>query len=44
MEGKQKFNYEATEKDENKSETDVQEIMSKILQVIIGLIMAILHM
>lgn len=44
MEGKQKFDYEATEKDEKKSEADVQEIMAKILQVAIGLIMAILHM
>ncbi|WP_262895642.1 hypothetical protein [Chryseobacterium paridis] len=42
MEGKQKFDYEkAAEIGENKN--DFQEVMVKVLQVILGIIMAILH-
>ncbi|WP_262696628.1 hypothetical protein [Chryseobacterium sp. G0186] len=44
MEGKQKFDYEAAPKNEKKSETDMQDIMAKVLQVVIGFIMAVLHM
>lgn len=44
MEGKQKFDYERATKNEKKSETDVQDIMAKVLQIIIGFIMAVLHM
>ncbi|WP_312993363.1 hypothetical protein [Chryseobacterium flavum] len=44
MEGKKIFDYESSEKKDNKSEKDVQDIMAKVLQVIIGFIMAILHM
>ncbi|WP_291939907.1 hypothetical protein [Chryseobacterium sp.] len=44
MEGKKIFDYEAAEKKEKKNETDMQDIAAKILQVIIGFIMAILHM
>ena len=43
MEGKQKFNYETAEKSEKKNETDINEVMAKVLQVIIGFIMAVLH-
>ncbi|WP_262884121.1 hypothetical protein [Chryseobacterium panacisoli] len=44
MEGKQKFDYESADKNENGSKTDPQEVISKILQVILGIIMAVLHM
>ncbi|MDR4952319.1 hypothetical protein REB14_09060 [Chryseobacterium sp. ES2] len=44
MEGKQKFNYESTENTDQESKTDPQEVISKILQVILGVIMAALHM
>lgn len=44
MEGKQKFDYEAAGKTEKKNEIDIQDIMAKVLQVIIGFIMAVLHM
>ena len=42
MEGKPKFDYESADKNENKR--DPQEVISKILQVILGIIMAVLHM
>lgn len=44
MEGKQKFDYEEASKNENKTGPDVQEIAAKVLQIVIGFIMAILHM
>lgn len=44
MEGKQKFNYESAESTEKESKADPQEVISKILQVILGIIMAVLHM
>ncbi|WP_262485516.1 hypothetical protein [Chryseobacterium vrystaatense] len=44
MEGKKMFNYETAENRDPKKEKDIQETLVKILQVIIGLIMAILHM
>ena len=44
MEGKQKFDYEAAGKNDNKNDANIQDIMAKVLQVIIGFIMAILHM
>ncbi|WET51669.1 hypothetical protein PYS58_11105 [Chryseobacterium indologenes] len=44
MEGKQKFDYGTVGKSEKNDETDIQDIMAKVLQIIIGLIMAILHM
>ncbi|MGE8431972.1 hypothetical protein [Chryseobacterium joostei] len=44
MEGKQKFDYDAAPKNEKKNETDLQDIMAKTLQIIIGFIMAVLHM
>ncbi|MFP3835060.1 hypothetical protein [Chryseobacterium sp. SIMBA_028] len=44
MEGKQKFDYEAVSKSDKKNETDLQDIMAKALQIIIGFIMAVLHM
>ncbi|MGU3376258.1 hypothetical protein [Chryseobacterium sp. M5A1_1a] len=44
MEGKQKFDYNAAPKNEIKSETNIQDIMAKVLQIIIGFIMAVLHM
>ncbi|WP_260446472.1 hypothetical protein [Chryseobacterium lactis] len=44
MEGKQKFDYESAEKKTAKSETDIQDTIAKILQVILGVIMAVLHM
>lgn len=44
MEGKQKFNYELAESTDKESKTDPQEVISKILQVILGVIMAVLHM
>jgi hypothetical protein len=44
MEGKKKFNYEAAENRGTKEGKDFQETMVKILQVIIGFIMAVLHM
>nr|WP_315026855.1 hypothetical protein [uncultured Chryseobacterium sp.] len=44
MEGKQKFDYESAAKTEKKEGTDAQEIISKVLQIIIGIIMAVLHM
>jgi hypothetical protein len=44
MEGKQKFDYEKAGKNERKkNEKDAQEIVVQILQVILGIIMAILH-
>lgn len=45
MEGKQMFNYETAEKTKAiKKENNVQDTIVKILQVILGIIMAILHM
>lgn len=44
MEGKQKFDYETAGKNENKSDSNIPDIMAKVLQIIIGFIMAILHM
>lgn len=44
MEGKQKFNYESSEKKTTENETDFQDTIAKILQVILGIIMAVLHM
>ncbi|WP_262885738.1 hypothetical protein [Chryseobacterium sp. c4a] len=44
MKGKQKFDYEAAGSREKKDETDIQDIMAKVLQVLIGFIMAVLHM
>lgn len=44
MEGKKIFDYEEAGKKENKNGIDIQDTMAKILQIIIGLIMAILHM
>ncbi len=44
MEGKQKFIYESPEKETAKNDTDIQDTISKILQVILGIIMAVLHM
>ncbi|WP_262697077.1 MULTISPECIES: hypothetical protein [Chryseobacterium] len=44
MEGKQKFDYETAEKNGKENKTDPQEMISKILQVILGIIMAVLHM
>lgn len=44
MEGKQKFDYEKADKNEGKkNEKDAREIVVQILQVILGIIMAILH-
>ncbi|WP_262484995.1 hypothetical protein [Chryseobacterium sp. T16E-39] len=42
MEGKQKFDYEK-DGDTGKNEKDIQEIMVKVLQVILGIVMAVLH-
>lgn len=44
MEGKQKFDYGSTENKTPENKTDMQDIMAKVLQVIIGFIMAVLHM
>lgn len=44
MEGKKIFNYETAESTNSPKGKDVREALVKILQVIIGLIMAILHM
>lgn len=44
MEGKQKFNYTSAENTDQESKTDPGEVISKILQVILGVIMAVLHM
>lgn len=44
MEGKQKFNYETAENADQENKRDPQEVISKILQVILGVIMAVLHM
>ncbi|MDR6923307.1 hypothetical protein [Chryseobacterium sp. 2987] len=44
MEGKKMFNYEASGNNDAKKGKDMQETMVKILQVIIGFIMAVLHM
>lgn len=44
MEGKPKFNYESADKNERENRTDPQEVISKILQVVLGIIMAVLHM
>ncbi|MCD9616468.1 hypothetical protein [Chryseobacterium gleum] len=44
MEGKQKFDYESAEKIETEKKTDPQEVISKILQIILGVIMVVLHM
>ncbi|SIS38124.1 hypothetical protein SAMN05421639_104216 [Chryseobacterium shigense] len=44
MEGKKMFNYETAENRDSKKEKKVPETLVKILQIIIGLIMAILHM
>lgn len=44
MEGKQKFNYDSAESIDKENKTDPQEVISKILQVILGIIMAVLHM
>ncbi|STC93100.1 hypothetical protein [Chryseobacterium carnipullorum] len=44
MEGKKMFNYETAENRYSIKEKRVQETLVKILQIIIGFIMAILHM
>ncbi|WP_426046241.1 hypothetical protein [Chryseobacterium sp. NFX27] len=44
MEGKRMFNYETADNKINKKEKGLQETFVKILQIIIGFIMAILHM
>lgn len=44
MEGKRKFDSESTAQNEKKNEPAIQDITAKILQVIIGIIMAVLHM
>lgn len=45
MEGKQMFNYETAENTKTiKKDNNVQDTIVKILQVILGIIMAILHM
>lgn len=44
MEGKRKFDYESAAQNEKKNEPAIQDITAKILQVIIGIIMAVLHM
>ncbi|WP_262888179.1 hypothetical protein [Chryseobacterium gallinarum] len=41
---KKRFDYESTEKNERENENTTQDMMAKILQVIIGFIMAVLHM
>lgn len=38
------FNYETAGNKESEKGNDIQETLVKILQVIIGLVMAILHM
>lgn len=44
MEGKSKFNDELAESTDQENQTDPGEVISKILQVILGVIMAVLHM
>ncbi|WP_262486726.1 hypothetical protein [Chryseobacterium indologenes] len=44
MEGKKMFNYETSGSNDAKKGKDTQETLVKILQVIIGFIMAVLHM
>ncbi|PXW15293.1 hypothetical protein C8D70_105157 [Chryseobacterium sp. CBTAP 102] len=44
MEGKQKFNYDSAESTDKENRADPQEVISKIVQVILGIIMAILHL
>ncbi|WP_292012232.1 hypothetical protein [Chryseobacterium sp.] len=44
MEGKKIFDYEAAERNEKKNENSSRDIMAKVLQLIIGFIMAVLHM
>ncbi|CEJ71083.1 hypothetical protein [Chryseobacterium oranimense] len=44
MKGKEMFNYESAENQDSKKEKDTQEIFVKILQIIVGFIMAVLHM
>ncbi|WP_262901688.1 hypothetical protein [Chryseobacterium sp. OSA05B] len=44
MEGKKIFNYETAENRSAQKGKAVQETLVKILQIIIGFIMAILHM
>lgn len=44
MEGKSKFNDELAESTDQETQKDPGEVISKILQVILGVIMAVLHM
>ncbi|MFZ4930080.1 MULTISPECIES: hypothetical protein [unclassified Chryseobacterium] len=44
MEGKQKFDYQSAEENGTKKEPDFQEVISKVLQILLGIIMAVLHM
>ncbi|MGN7864919.1 hypothetical protein [Chryseobacterium sp. 22458] len=44
MEGKQKFDYESAGKKTTENNTDIQDIAAKVLQIVIGFIMAVLHM
>lgn len=44
MEGKQKFDYENAQRASEKNETDIQDIVAKVLQIVLGFIMAVLHM
>ncbi|MFP3597672.1 hypothetical protein [Chryseobacterium sp. SIMBA_029] len=45
MEGKKIFDYEtAGENQDTGKEKDIQETLVKVLQIILGFIMAILHM
>ncbi|WP_267401822.1 MULTISPECIES: hypothetical protein [unclassified Chryseobacterium] len=44
MEGNKKFDYEAAAKKETQSsKKDPQEIVTKVLQVVVGILMAIFH-
>lgn len=44
MEGKKKFDYElAAKKESESSKKDPQEVVVKVLQVIVGILMAIFH-
>ncbi|WP_262896498.1 hypothetical protein [Chryseobacterium sp. KMC2] len=44
MEGKKIFDYEEAGKKDKKNESNIQDALAKVLQVLIGVIMALLHM
>jgi len=44
MQGKKKFDYETNGQNESQNDQKIQDVVVKVLQLILGFIMAIFHM